>query len=122
MAEEQTTKDAWREVGRQFEVLGESLAQAFRTTWQDEENRQHLRDMQAGLQKMVDEIGKAMKEVGESPEGQQVRQKAKQAAESARVAGRQAWQDARPHLVSSLRQITAELQKIIDKLAEERGQ
>ena len=60
MTEEQTTKDAWREVGWQFQVLGESLAQAFRTAWEDEENRQHLQDMQAGLEKMISEIGQAL--------------------------------------------------------------
>ncbi len=31
MTDEQTTAEPWREVGRQFQALGESLAQAFRT-------------------------------------------------------------------------------------------
>jgi hypothetical protein len=122
MTEEQTTKDAWREVGRQFQVLGESLAQAFRTAWEDEENRQHLQDMQAGLEKMISEIGQAIKETSQSPEGQQVRQKAKKAAESARAAGKQVWQDTRPHLASALRQVTAELQELASRLEKEQDQ
>ncbi len=31
MTNEQTTEETWREVGGQFQALGESLAQAFRT-------------------------------------------------------------------------------------------
>ena len=120
--EKQATDEAWREVGRQFQALGESLAEAFRTAWEDEENRQHLQDMQAGLEKMISEIGQALKETSQSSEGQQVRQKAKKAAESARAAGKQAWQDARPHLASALRQITTELQELASRLEKEQDQ
>ena len=119
MTSEQTTAEPWREVGRQFQALGESLAQAFRTAWEDEENRQHLRDMQAGLEAMVEQVGQAIKEASESPEGQKVRQEVTRAAESARAAGEQALQEAQPHLLSALRQVNVELQKIIGRLEEE---
>ena len=119
MTAEQTTQEPWREVGRQFQALGESLAQAFRTAWEDEDNREHLRDMQAGLEAMVGEIGQAIQEAGESPEGQKVRQEVERAAQSAQAAGEQAWQDIRPHLLSALRQVNAALQKMVGRLEEE---
>lgn len=119
MTEEHTDQDPWREVGRQFQTLGESLAEAFRAAWEDEENRQHLQDLQAGLEKMARDIGQAVKETSESPEGQKVREEARKAAQSAREAGRNAWQDARPHVVSALRQVDAELQRIITGLEKE---
>ena len=113
-------KDAWREVGQQFQTLGESLANAFRTMWEDEENRQHAQDLQAGLEKMMNDVGQAIKETSESPEGQRVRAEAQKAAESARVAGKKAMQDARPHILSALRALDSELQKMIDKLETEK--
>jgi hypothetical protein len=116
MTEERTNQDAWREVGRQFQSLGESLAEAFRAAWEDEENRQQMHDLRAGLEKMARDIGQAVREASESPEGQKVREEARKAAQSAREAGRNAWQDARPHMVSALRQVDAELQRIITKL------
>lgn len=121
MTNEQTTgtQDAWREVGRQFQSLGESLAQAFRTAWEDEENRQHLQDLQIGLEAMVGEIGQAIEEASAAPEGQRVRQEVKKAAESACVAGEKALHDARPYLLSALRQVSVELQKIISRLEED---
>ena len=116
MSEEQQAQDPWREVGQQFQALGESLAQAFRAAWEDEGNRQHLQEMQAGLSKMVDEIGAAIQEASESPEGQRVREEAEKAARSAHGAGKEAWQEARPHVVSALRKANAELQKVINNL------
>jgi hypothetical protein len=120
MTDEQTTEEAWREVGGQFQALGESLAKAFRTAWESEENRQHLQNMCAGLEAMVDEIGQAIKDASASPEGQKVRQEAQGAATSARAAGERAFQEARPHLLSALRQINAELQKMIGRMEEKR--
>ncbi len=67
---------------------------------------------------MVNEIGQAIREANESPEGQRVRQEAEKAAQSARAAGEKALQDARPHLLSALRQVNAELQKMVSRLEE----
>ena len=118
MTDEQTTEETWREVGGQFQALGESLAQAFRTAWENEDNRQHLRDMRTGLEAMVDKVGQAIKEASVSPDGQKVRREAQKVAESARAAGEQALQEARPHLLSALRQVNAELQKMIGHMEE----
>lgn len=116
MSDEQTAEESWREVGRQFKALGESLAKAFRTAWESEENRQHLEDMKVGLEAMVDQVGQAIKETTVSPEAQQARREVEKAAESARVAGEKALQEARPHLISALGQVNAELQKVITRL------
>jgi gas vesicle protein len=113
------TADAWREVGKQFEALGNSLANAFRTAWQDEHTRRHMHEMQTGLETMVNEIGDAIKETSESPEGHKARVEAERAAQSLRAAGQKTWQEAKPQLVTALRQLNAELQKTITRLEEE---
>jgi len=109
---EQPTEDTWREMGRQFQALGENLAAAFRAAWEDENNRQQLREVQAGLEAAANRIGQAIDEAAMSPEGQRVRQEVNKAAHSAHAAGKQAWQDARPHVASALRQMIAELEKM----------
>jgi hypothetical protein len=53
---EQPTEDTWREMGRQFQALGENLATAFRAAWEDEGNRQQLREVQAGLEAAANRI------------------------------------------------------------------
>jgi hypothetical protein len=129
MTDEQTTQqteqpqptpsDAWHEVGQQFKTLGESLAAAFRTAWEDEENRRRAQSMKSGLEAMVNELGQAIKETSASPQAQKARSEAEKAAQTIRVAGQQTWQETRPHLVSALRQLNAELQKAIGQLEQE---
>ena len=51
--EKQTTDEAWRQVGRQFQTLGESLAEAVRTAWKSEGTRRHVQNMQDGLEAAI---------------------------------------------------------------------
>ncbi len=114
--EKQTTEEAWREVGRQFQTLGESLAETFRAARESEETRRHVQNMQDGLEAMVNKVDQALKEAIASPEGEKLRTEAEKAAESIQAAGEQTWQEAQPHLLSALNQINAELQKMIGRL------
>ena len=128
MSEEKTTKpaeepqpksgEAWDEVGKQFQALGESQAAAFRTAVHNEENRRRVQEMQSGLESMVNDVGKAIRESAASPQVQQMRTEAEKAAESLRVAGEQTVQEVRPHLLSALHQLNAELQKMISRMEE----
>jgi hypothetical protein len=116
MTEETSSNQAWSEVGQQFKALGESLAQAFRTAWESEENRQHLQSMQRGLESMVNDIGQVIEEASASPEAQKARQEAEKAVASARSAGEKALEDARPQFLSAMRQVDSELQNLIARL------
>ena len=129
MTDEQTTRqteqpqptpaDPWKDVGKQFEALGQSLATAFRAARDSEENRQRFKTMQTGLESLVNQVGQAIQEAAASPEAHQARTEAEKAAESLRTAGHKTWQESRPHLVSALRQVNTELQKMIGQLEQE---
>jgi hypothetical protein len=116
VTDEQTAEGAWHEVGRQFQALGESLAAAFRTAWESEENRQHLESVKAGLESMVGHIDQAIREASATPEAQKVRSEMEKAAQSARSSSAKALQDAQPYLLSALHQVNAEIQKVISRL------
>lgn len=111
-----TTSTTWREVGDQFRALGETLAAALRTTWESDETRRGLREMQDGVESMVDSLGQAIKEATSRPAPQQALGEARRVAASARAASQDAWQDAQPHLLSALRQANAELEKVISRM------
>lgn len=53
---ETNMNDAWQEVGKQFQRLGESLAAAFQTSMEDETTRQNMKDLQDGLESAVQGI------------------------------------------------------------------
>jgi hypothetical protein len=114
--EEHTAEEAWSEVGRQFEALGESLARAFRAAWESEETRRQVQSVQDGLEKMVSKVNRAVEDAGQSPQVQKLRAEADKTAESLRAAGEQTWQEAQPHLLAALSKINAELKRVIDRI------
>src|SRR5512133_1597353 len=89
--------DAWDDIGRQFQTLGESLAKAFRATIENEKNQQRIQEMRSGLESIVRNVDQAIQDTAASPEGQQIRSEASRAAESLRIATEKAAQEARPH-------------------------
>jgi hypothetical protein len=113
-------EEAWREVGKQFQELGHSLATAFRATVDSDEGQRHLRNIQTGVQSMADEVNQAIREASVSPRATNVRVKAEKAATTARFATEDAFQDARPQILTALRQVNAELQKLIARMDEKR--
>jgi len=116
ISEERTTEEAWSEVGKQFEALGESLAGAFRAAWESEDTRQHVQSVQDGLEKMANRIGQAIQDASRSPQGERVRTEAARTAESLRTAGEEAWEEAQPHLLSALTKINAELNRFVSRM------
>lgn len=128
MTDEKTTQsekdktssgEAWQEVGRQFQALTESLAAAFKTAWESEENRQQLRETRASLEAVAERVGQTVKEVAASPDAQKAREEVKKVAQSAQVAGEQTLREVQPHLLAALRQIKLEIDKMIDHLEQE---
>ncbi len=116
-----SSQEAWREVGKQFQTLGDSLANAFRAAWEDEASRQKLDEMRSGVESMVRDVGQALREYSDSPRGQQVKSDVRRAADNLRTAGAETMAEARPHLVAALRQVNSELQRMIDRMDNPRG-
>jgi len=114
-----SSKQAWQEFGHQFQRLGESIAAAFQKSWNDEKNRQWVQEMQVGLKSAVEAMHKAVNEAATSPEGQELRDQAVRTAEKMRDAGEQTAQEMRPHVISALRQISEELQKMVARMEQE---
>lgn len=113
----QSTTDAtWEEVGRQFQALGDSLAEAVRAAWQNESTQQTVQEMRTGVEAMVTKVGKAIEDSANSPQGRQIREDAGKAAEALRSAGEQTVQEVRPQLITALEQVNAELQKLINRM------
>jgi hypothetical protein len=111
-----SSESSWQEVGRQFQALGESLAQAMRTAWENEETQRRVQEMRTGLESMAREVSKAVEDTANSPQGQKIRQEAEHTTESLRVATKQTVQEVRPQLINALQQLNSELQKLIDRM------
>jgi hypothetical protein len=113
--------DGWQEVGQQFQALGESLAQAVRAAWANEEPQRRVQEMRTGLESMVRDVSQAVEDTANTPQGQKVRQDAEHAAESLRTATEQTVQEVRPQIINALQQLNEELQKLINRM-DQKGQ
>jgi hypothetical protein len=111
-----SSETSWQEVGRQFQALGESLAQAMRSAWENEETQRRVAEMRTGLEAMARDVTKAVEDTANSPKGQKIRQEAEHTAASLRTATEQTVQEVRPQLITALQQLNTELQKLIDRM------
>ncbi len=110
--------EAWREMGRQFQQLGESLSAAFRAAWNDEQVRRQAEHAKDGLEALAHEVGKVVNEMAQSPD---VRRATSGAIKTVRTAGEETVEEIRPHLEDALRQLNRELRRFIDSLESGKG-
>ena len=115
------TEDAWQDVGKQFQKLGESLSSDSQRAWENEDNRRTLHNLSEGLKTLANDVGQALDDAAASDEGQRMRQEVEKAAKSASEVGAEACRDVRPHVVSVLNRASTELQKLIGNLEAESG-
>ncbi len=114
-----TQAEAWREVGKQFEALGESLAAAFRSAWEDETNRRYIEQAQSGLETAADEVARAVKSAAATVDKEKVQADAKKAAQTVRKASKQTLGEMQPYIAHALRQTRDALQRAIDSLSDD---
>ena len=79
--------DAWNEVGKQFQLLGDSLASAFNATVQDEKVQQELKTMQSELNTAGEEISQKAKAASDSVKRVDVKEETKKMGKEAQAAG-----------------------------------
>ena len=118
--EQTSAADPWNEVGRQFQALGETLGDALRATWEREDNRKYVREISDGLQSMVGEISRAVKDVIGHDNVENIKTEVSKTADTLISAGSQTVEEAKPHLMSALKQVNSELQKMIEKMDKEK--
>jgi hypothetical protein len=114
------THQAWEEVGRQFEHLGQSLATAFKTLWESEDMQQNLGSLRDGLQSMANDVSAAVSKTMASADAEKIKAEAQKAAESAQVATEKTAEEIRPQVTKVLKEVNEELQKLIERLEAEK--
>jgi predicted ATP-dependent endonuclease of OLD family len=114
------TRQAWEDVGHQFEQLGQSLATAFRTLWESEETQQNVESLRDGLQSMAADVSAAVNKSLTSEDTEKIKAEAQKAARSAQAATEKTAEEIRPQITNALKQVNEELQKLIERLEAEK--
>jgi len=110
------SREAWEDVGRQFETLGKSIASAFGAAWQDPNNRAELEKIKDSIKQMADDVEKAVNDAAASEKGQQIKTDVENAAQSLAVSARETYDEVKPQVASALKQAGDELHKLVNKI------
>lgn len=113
---EEPTGDQWDSITKDFQALGQSIADAVKGAWQDENYRQQLKDLGAGLQTMANQVVQVVDEAIKSPVAEEAKTEVKRAAVEVKDLGGKVYADSKPHLLSALKKVGEGLQTIITNL------
>jgi ElaB/YqjD/DUF883 family membrane-anchored ribosome-binding protein len=110
------SKEAWEEVGKQFETLGKSISAAFSAAWQDPANRAELEKIKVSIKQMADDVEKAVNEAAASEKGQKIKTDVEKAAQSMADSARETYEEVKPQVASALKQAGDQLHKLVNKI------
>lgn len=113
---EASAGEAWAEVGQRFQALGESLAAAFKSTWENKETQAQWEKVRSDVEAAATDIGRAAKKTAATEEAQKAKAEAYKTAAAAQEAGQEVMDDVKPHLLAAFRKIRSELDKAIDSM------
>ena len=117
--EQPKATDAWNEVGKQFQTLGKSLAEALNASVQDEKVQQELNKMQAALDTTSTQIKQKAKEVSDAARSKDVKEETKKLDEQAQAAGQDLVKEIQPQLTDALKKMQAGLDKTVKDLEQQ---
>ncbi len=106
----------WDAVAKDFQRLGESIAEALKSAWQNEATQRQMRDLKEGLHAMAEQVGETVTEAKETLTGDEVKSEVKKAAEDVKGLGSKVYDEAKPVLLDVLKTLDEGIQKMIDRL------
>ena len=124
--EEETSQQAkanpWEDVVRDFQSLGQNIANAINSSLNEERTRERLRDLQENLDAVSNQVADSIDEAIKSPPVESAKTEVKKAVDEAREFGTKTYGEAKPHLINVLESLNHGIQKIIDRLQESEAQ
>jgi len=113
---EETRQNQWETILKDFQVLGENIAENIKNAWQDENTQKQFSDLRTGLQTVVDQVSDAIDEARQAATSEEVKTEVKKAAGEVKELGAKVYTDTKPHLVNTLKTLSDGLQGIISRL------
>ncbi len=111
-----TVENQWDAVAKDFQRLGESIAEALKSAWQNETTQRQVHDLKEGLHSMAEQVGQTVAEAKETLTGDEVKSEVKKAAEDVKGLGSKVYSEAKPVLLDVLKTLDEGIKKMIDRL------
>jgi hypothetical protein len=120
MEEPKNQQPSEENLTEEFRNLGKNLMEAVRAAWESPERRKLQQEIHSGLNELGATIRKEAESIGESPAGQRIKSEVKDAQQ--RIRSGEVEARVRDELLSALKTVNTELQKVIDSWAKQEGQ
>ena len=111
---QQDQSNPWDDVSNQFKAFGESLSNALNNSWKDPKTREVIQQIKTGLNEAADDIDKAIETIKQDPKVQGFVDDAKETFDQLEETGRDAVEQARPHILKAMENLSDALNKSID--------
>ena len=109
-------KNPWDKVSETFQAFGKSLNEAVESGWNDPKTQDVIEEIKKGLNGAVQEIDTAIESVREDPKVKDFVDEAKGTFEQFEEAGKEAFEDAKPHIRKAMESMSGALNKAISDL------
>jgi len=107
--------DPWDDVANQFKAFGESLSEAVNNSWNDPKTQEVIQQIKTGLNEAADEIDKAIENIKQDPKVRSFVDDAKETFDQLEETGKDAVEQARPHILKAMESLSSALNKAIDE-------
>jgi len=111
---QQDQSNPWDDVASQFKAFGESLSEAVNNSWNDPKTQEVIQQIKTGLNEAVDEIDEAIGSIKQDPKMQSFVDDAKDTFDQLEETGKDAVEQARPHILKAMESLSDALNKSID--------
>lgn len=104
----------WDDVANQFKAFGESLGDAINNSWNDPKTQKVIQQIKTGLTDAADEIDEAIGNIKQDPKMQSLVNDAKETFDHLEDTGKDAVEQARPHILKAMESLSDALDNAID--------
>lgn len=106
----------WDAVAKDFQRLGESIAEAVKSAWQNETTQRQVHDMQEGLHSLTEQVGEAVEEAKQTITSEEVKTEVKKTAEEVKGLGSKVYSETKPVLLDVLKTLDEGIRKMIERM------
>ena len=112
--DQQDQSNPWDDVSNQFKAFGESLTNAVNNSWNDPKTQEIIQQIKTGLNEAADEIDEAYVTIKQDPKVQNFVEDAKETFDQLEETGKDAVEQARPHILKAMESLSEALNTAID--------
>jgi uncharacterized protein YjgD (DUF1641 family) len=107
-------QNPWETVAEQFQAFGKSLSEAVQTSWNDPKTKNVIEQIKNGLDDAAREIDQAIETTRQDPKVQNFVDEAKETFEQLGETGKEALDQAKPHVLKAMESLSSALNKAIN--------